>query len=98
MWQSWCVVSEEYVALGVLLLVVVFLPAVCLFVARQAAEGLISWNGAAGIRTRYTQAFDRAWISGHQAALPALRAMRWVAGGSLPGSSLVKTWGQPRKR
>jgi hypothetical protein len=72
-------VSEGFVALSILLLTLVFLPAVCLFVTRQAAEGLIGRNAAAGIRTRYTQASDEAWISGHKAALPALRTMRLVA-------------------
>jgi hypothetical protein len=72
-------VSEEYVALSILLLTVVFLPVVCLFVTRQAASGLIGRNAAAGIRTRYTQASDEAWISGHRAALPPLRMMRVVA-------------------
>ncbi|MEG9248173.1 SdpI family protein [Arthrobacter sp. Soc17.1.1.1] len=52
----------------------------CLFVTRQAAEGLISRNAAAGIRTRHTQASDDAWASGHRAALPALRKMMPVAG------------------
>lgn len=33
---------EEYIAPTVLLIVLVFLPAVCLFVTRQAAEGLIT--------------------------------------------------------
>lgn len=70
---------EEYVALSILLLTVVFLPAVCLFVTRQAASGLICRNAAAGIRTRYTQASDEAWISGHRAALPPFRMMRLVA-------------------
>jgi hypothetical protein len=72
-------VSEGFVALSILLLTLVFLPAVCLFVTRQAAEGLIGRNAAAGIRTRYTQASDGAWVSGHKAALPALRTMRLVA-------------------
>ncbi|AUZ88505.1 hypothetical protein CVO76_13300 [Arthrobacter agilis] len=72
--------SEEYLALTMLLLALVFLPAVCLFVTRQAAEGLISRNAAVGIRTRHTQASDQAWASGHRAALPALRRMVPVAG------------------
>ncbi|WP_422391927.1 SdpI family protein [Arthrobacter sp. N1] len=72
--------SEEYVALTILLLTLVFLPAVCLFVTRQAAEGLISRNAAAGIRTRHTQASSEAWAAGHRAALPALRKMMPVAG------------------
>jgi hypothetical protein len=72
--------SEEYVALTILLLTLVFLPTVCLFVTRQAAEGLISRNVAAGIRTRHTQASDEAWAAGHRAALPALRKMMPVAG------------------
>jgi hypothetical protein len=72
-------VSEGFVALSILLLTLVFLPAVCLCVTRQAAEGLIGRNAAAGIRTRYTQASDEAWVSGHKAALPALRTMRLVA-------------------
>ncbi len=72
--------SEEYVALTILLLMLVFLPAVCLFVTRQAAEGLIGRNAAAGIRTRHTQASDEAWAAGHRAALPALRKMMPVAG------------------
>jgi hypothetical protein len=63
-----------------LLLAVVFLPAVCLLVTRQAAGGLISRNAAVGIRTRHTQASDEAWISAHSAALPPLRMMRLVAG------------------
>ncbi len=71
--------SEEYVALTILLLTLVFLPAVCLFVTRQAAEGLIGRNVAAGIRTRHTQASDEAWAAGHKAALPALRKMMPVA-------------------
>lgn len=71
--------SEESVALAILLLTMVLLPAVCLFVVRQAAEGLIVRNAAAGIRTRYTQASDEAWVAGHQAALPALKKMRLVA-------------------
>lgn len=71
---------EEYVALTILLLILVFLPAVCLFVTRQAAEGLVTRNAAAGIRTRHTQASDEAWISGHRAALPVLRKMMPVAG------------------
>ncbi len=77
---------EEYVALALLLLILVFLPAVCLFVTRQAAEGLITRNAAAGIRTRYTQASDEAWISGHRAALPALRKMMPVAGIGIIGA------------
>ncbi|AUZ88326.1 hypothetical protein CVO76_12285 [Arthrobacter agilis] len=72
--------SEEYVALTILLLTLIFLPAVCLFVTRQAAEGLIGRNVAAGIRTRHTQASDEAWAAGHRAALPALRKMMPVAG------------------
>ncbi len=72
--------SEEYVALTILLLMLVFLPAVCLFVTRQAAEGLIGRTAAAGIRTRHTQASDEAWAAGHRAALPALRKMMPVAG------------------
>lgn len=72
--------SEEFIALTILLLTLVFLPAVCLFVTRQAAEGLISRNAAAGIRTRRTQASDEAWAAGHRAALPALRRMMPVAG------------------
>lgn len=71
---------EEYVALTILLLTLVFLPAVCLSVTRQAAEGLIDRNAAAGIRTRYTQVSDEAWRFGHRAALPALRKMMPVAG------------------
>jgi hypothetical protein len=71
---------EEYAALTVLLIVLVFLPAVCLFVTRQAAEGLITRNAAAGIRTRHTQVSDDAWISGHRAALPAVRTMMPLAG------------------
>lgn len=70
---------EETMALAILLLALVLLPAVCLFVTRHAAEGLIRRNGAAGIRTRHTQASDEAWISGHAAALPGLRRMRLVA-------------------
>jgi hypothetical protein len=72
--------SEEYVALTILLLTLVFLPTVCLFVTRQAAEGLISRNVAAGIRTRHTRASDEAWVAGHRDALPALRKMMPVAG------------------
>lgn len=70
---------EEYIALILLLLTLVFLPVVCLFVARQAADGLISRNATAGIRTTHTQASDEAWICGHRAALPALRRMMPVA-------------------
>ena len=77
---------EEYVALTFLLLTLVFLPAVCLFVTRQAAEGLITRNAAAGIRTKHTQASDEAWISGHRAALPALRKMMPVAGIGILGA------------
>lgn len=51
---------DEYIALAILLLTLVFLPAVCLFVTRQTAEGLITRNAAAGIRTRHTQASDEA--------------------------------------
>lgn len=51
---------DEYIALTILLLTLVFLPAVCLFVTRQTAEGLITRNAAAGIRTRHTQASDEA--------------------------------------
>ncbi|WP_244186161.1 SdpI family protein, partial [Arthrobacter agilis] len=64
----------------ILLLTIIFLPAVCLFVTRQAAEGLITRNAAAGIRTKHTQASDEAWISGHKAALLALRKMMPIAG------------------
>ena len=71
--------SEETIGLAVLLLTLILLPAVCVFVTRQAAEGLISRNASAGIRTRYTQASDEAWIAGHTAALPVVRRM-WVAG------------------
>lgn len=71
--------SEESVALAILLLTLVLLPTVCLFVTRQAAEGRISRNAAAGIRTRHTQASDEAWVAGHRAALPVLRKMRLVA-------------------
>ncbi|MUK01470.1 hypothetical protein GM708_05740 [Vibrio cholerae] len=71
--------SEGTVGLTLLLLTLVLLPAVCVFVTRQAAEGSIGRNAAAGIRTRHTQASDGAWIAGHAAALPVVRRMRLVA-------------------
>lgn len=77
---------EECVALTLLLLILVFLPAVCLFITRQAADGLITRNAAAGICTEHTQASDEAWISGHRAALPALRKMMPVAGIGIIGA------------
>ncbi len=57
------------------------LPAIGVFVTRQAAEGLIGRNASGGIRTRYTKASDTAWIAGHTAALPVVKTM-WLAAGA----------------
>ncbi|MCC9206372.1 SdpI family protein [Arthrobacter sp. zg-Y769] len=72
--------SEELGGLIPLLLVLIFLPGVCVAVTRQAAEGLIGANASMGIRTRHTKASDEAWIAGHSAALPVVKKM-WPVGG-----------------
>lgn len=73
--------DEDFVGLLFLLASLVGLPAVCVFVTRQAAEGLIGRNASGGIRTRYTKASDTAWIAGHAAALPVVKKM-WLAAGA----------------
>jgi hypothetical protein len=73
--------SEGTIGLAFLLFTLIFLPAACVFVTRQAAEGSINRNATAGIRTRYTQASDEAWTAGHAAALPVVKRM-WIAGGA----------------
>ncbi len=77
---------EEAVGLTFLLLTLVLLPAVCVFVTRQAAAGSIGRNAATGIRTRDTQASDGAWIAGHAAALPVVKRMRLVALAGIPAA------------
>lgn len=71
--------SEGTIGLAFLLFTLVLLPAVCVFVTRQAADGSINRNAAAGIRTRYTQASEEAWTAGHAAALPVVKRM-WIVG------------------
>ncbi|MCC9175609.1 SdpI family protein [Arthrobacter sp. zg-Y179] len=71
--------AEELGGLIPLLLILILLPGVCVAVTRQAAEGLIGANAAAGIRTRYTKMSDAAWAAGHRAALPVVKKMWPVA-------------------
>ena len=71
--------SEDVVGLVFLLFSLAFLPAIGIFMTRQAADGAIGRNGSSGIRTRHTQASDAAWVAGHRAALPVMTRMWTVA-------------------
>ncbi|MHA7181327.1 hypothetical protein ACX80J_14575 [Arthrobacter sp. MDB2-24] len=82
--------SEGTIGLAFLLFTLIFLPAACVFVTRQAAEGSINRNAAAGIRTRYTQASDEAWTAGRAAALPVAVSVHFLVGGQAgPVTALV---------
>lgn len=87
---DWRVVSEELLGLIVLLFVLLLLPAVCVAVTYQAAEGSIGVNGSAGIRTRYTKTSSKAWIAGHKAALPVVKKMWPLAGAGLLAAVVVQ--------
>lgn len=87
---DWRIVPEELVGLIVLLFVLLFLPAVCIAVTRQAAEGSIGVNGSAGIRTRHTKTSSEAWIAGHKAALPVVKMMWPLAGIGLLAAVVVQ--------
>lgn len=71
--------TEDVIGLIPLLFTLGILPAICIAVTRQAAEGGIARNGSSGIRTKHTGASDEAWIAGHRAALPVVRRMWPVA-------------------
>ncbi len=43
-------------------------------ITRAAARGYLGANGAIGIRTTATQRSEEAWVAGHRAALPLVRA------------------------
>ncbi|MBP3036494.1 SdpI family protein [Arthrobacter sp. zg-ZUI100] len=81
--------SEELGGLISLSFALVLLPGICIAVTRQAAEGLVGINGSFGIRTRYTRASDDAWVAGHRAALPVVKAMWPVAGVGLAAAVIV---------
>lgn len=49
-------------------------------VTAAAANGRLARNGSVGIRTRATRSSDAAWRAGHQAALPASRALGFAGG------------------
>lgn len=82
--------SEELGGLISLSFALVLLPGICIAVTRQAAEGLVGINGSSGIRTRYTRASDEAWVAGHRAALPVVKAMWPVAGIGLAAAVIVQ--------
>lgn len=71
--------SEEAAALIPLVLGVLMVPLVMVPLTRMAADGELGPNSAAGIRTRHTCASPEAWIAGHAAALPRLKATVPVA-------------------
>ncbi|WP_315277574.1 SdpI family protein [Kocuria carniphila] len=50
-----------------------------LMVANQGAAGLITRNGAMGIRTKKTQSSDAAWDAAHYAAAPLVRTLGFVS-------------------
>ncbi|MHA7142645.1 hypothetical protein ACX80T_14030 [Arthrobacter sp. Sr33] len=81
---------EELVGLIFLSFTLLLLPAVCVAVTRQAAEGSIGVNGSAGIRTRHTRASSAAWVAGHAAALPVVKIMWPVAGAGLLTAVVVQ--------
>lgn len=75
--------SDDLLAVIPLLFGVALIPTVGVLVTRMAAEGNIARNGAAGIRTRHTQASDAAWVAGHTAALPRVSATVPIAVGTV---------------
>ncbi|GAA1121136.1 hypothetical protein [Arthrobacter flavus] len=81
---------EELIGLILLSFTILLLPAICVAVTRQAAEGLIGANASAGIRTRYTRASSAAWVAGHTAALPVVKIMWPVAGAGLVTAAVVQ--------
>jgi hypothetical protein len=87
---DWRTVPEELAGLVLLSFILLLLPAVCVAVTRQAAEGSIGVNASVGIRTRHTRASSAAWVAGHVAALPIMKIMWPVAGGGLLAAVVVQ--------
>lgn len=83
--------SEEAIGLIPLLFSVVMLAALCIGVARAAADGRLPHNGGVGIRTRRTTRSPQAWRAGHAAALPVLGWLWWVAVVTVVGA-VVTQW------
>lgn len=85
--------SDEIAGLIPLLFAVLVLPGMSVPLVSWAADGSIARNGAAGIRTRHTQASDEAWVAGHAAALPVVRKMWPVAAVGLVSAVVVQVLG-----
>ena len=82
--------SEELGGLIPLLFTLALLPGICIAVTSQAADGLMSMNSSAGIRTRHTKVSDAAWTAGHKAALPVVKQMWPVAGVGILAAVVVQ--------
>jgi hypothetical protein len=87
-------VSDDILAVIPLLFGVALIPTVGVLVTRMAAEGTIARNGAAGIRTRHTQASDAAWVAGHTAALPRVSATVPIAVGTVLAAGAATLLGE----
>ena len=74
-----------------LLFSVALIAVVSISVTRGAATGHLPRGGGAGIRTRRTQASDKAWRAAHTAALPLVNRTGWVAAGAVAAAIIAQT-------
>ncbi len=66
-----------------------FLSAVCSFLAASMASGELPRNNAVGIKTKHTQASDEAWLAGHEAAAATVKRAGLAGWAVLLGVSVL---------